>query len=72
MVGGMTTQIFTVTGMSCDHCVRAVTEEVAKLPGAQDVVVDLTSGSLTVASAEGLDPAKVAAAVDEAGYEVAP
>ena len=68
----MTTQTFTVTGMSCDHCVRAVTEEVAKLPGAQDVAVDLASGSLTVASADGLDPAEVAAAVDEAGYQVAP
>jgi len=68
----MTTQTFTVTGMSCDHCVRAVTEELAKLPGAQDVAVDLASGSLTVASADGLDPAEVAAAVDEAGYQVAP
>ena len=69
---GMTTQTFTVTGMSCDHCVRAVTDEVAKLPGARDVSVDLASGSLTVASSEGLDPAQVAVAVDEAGYEVAP
>ena len=68
----MTTQTFTVTGMSCDHCVRAVTEELAKLPGAQDVAVDLASGSLAVASADGLDPAEVAAAVDEAGYQVAP
>ena len=72
MVHGMTTQTFTVTGMSCDHCVRAVSDEVAKLPGAQDVAVDLASGSLTVASADGLDPARVAAAVDEAGYEVVP
>ena len=72
MVGAMTTQTFTVTGMSCDHCVRAVTDEVAKLPGARDVSVDLASGSLTVASSEGLDPTDVAAAVDEAGYEVVP
>jgi copper chaperone CopZ len=42
------------------------------LPGAQDVSVDLASGSLTVASTEGLDRAQVAAAVDEAGYEVVP
>jgi len=66
----MTTQTFTVTGMSCDHCVGAVTEEVAKLPGAEDVSVDLASGALTVSSAEGIDPADVAAAVDEAGYEL--
>ena len=72
MVGGMTTQTFTVTGMSCDHCVRAVTDEVAKVPGAEDVSVDLAAGSVTVRSAAGLDPAQVAAAVDEAGYEVAP
>jgi copper chaperone len=67
----MTIQTFTVAGMSCEHCVRAVTDEVAKLAGAEDVSVDLASGSLTVASREGLDPADVAAAVDEAGYELA-
>ena len=68
----MTTQTFTVSGMSCDHCVQAITGEVARLAGAEQVSVDLSSGSLTVASIHGLDPAVVAAAVDEAGYEVVP
>jgi copper chaperone CopZ len=72
MVEHMTSQTFTVTGMSCEHCVRAVTAEVAKLPGAEEVTVDLASGLLTIASDDGLDAVAVAAAVDEAGYEVVP
>jgi copper chaperone len=67
----MTTQTFAVTGMSCEHCVRAVTSEVAGIDGVEDVVVDLPKGSVTVRSVRGVDPAAVAAAVDEAGYEVA-
>jgi copper chaperone CopZ len=68
----MTSQTFTVTGMSCEHCVHAVTAEVAKLPGAENVTVDLASGLLTIASHGGLDVVAVAEAVDEAGYEVVP
>ena len=67
----MTEQTYTVTGMTCDHCVRAVTEELEKLPGVTDVDVELASGQVTVRSDEELDGAAVAAAVDEAGYEVA-
>ena len=66
----MTTATYTVTGMTCDHCVRAVTEEVSKLDGVQDVHVDLATGAVTVASTQPLDDARVRAAVDEAGYEV--
>ena len=66
----MTTATYTVTGMTCDHCVRAVTEEVSKLDGVQDVHVDLATGAVTVASTQPLDGARVRAAVDEAGYEV--
>ena len=67
----MTTSTFTVTGMTCDHCVRAVHDEVAAIEGVTDVEVDLASGRVTVASTEAVDPAAVAAAVDEAGYEMA-
>lgn len=67
----MTTSTFTVTGMTCDHCVRAVHDEVAAIEGVTDVEVDLASGRVTVASTEAVDPAAVAAAVDEAGYELA-
>jgi len=66
----MTTATYTVTGMSCEHCVAAVTSELTQLAGVTDVDVDLATGAVTVTSAAALDPAAVTAAVDEAGYEV--
>lgn len=66
----MTSATYRVTGMTCDHCVRAVTEEVSKLAGVTDVAVDLSSGTVTVSSDNPLDEAAVKAAVDEAGYEL--
>ena len=65
------TSTYTVTGMTCSHCVQAVTEEISALPGVAGVQVDLGSGAVTVTSAEALDDEAVRAAVDEAGYEVA-
>ena len=67
-----TTTRFTVVGMTCEHCVRAVTEEVSAIPGVTDVDVDLASGRLTVHSARSIDEGTVRAAVDEAGYALAP
>jgi copper chaperone CopZ len=67
----MKTAIYHVTGMTCDHCVRAVTEEVSKLAGVTDVGVDLSSGTLTVSSDMPLDAAILRAAVDEAGFQLA-
>ena len=67
----MSTATYTVTGMTCGHCVSAVTEEVSGLPGVTDVRVDLASGGLTVTSDAPLDDDAVRAAVEEAGYEVA-
>ena len=67
----MTTATYIVKGMTCEHCVAAVTEEVGKLAGVTQVDVDLPTGAVTVESADALDPAEFAAAVDEAGYEVA-
>jgi copper chaperone len=66
-----TTSTWTVTGMTCDHCVRAVTEEVSGVGGVTSVQVDLTSGRLVVESDGPIDAAALVAAVDEAGYEVA-
>lgn len=66
-----TTTTYTVSGMTCGHCVTAVTDEVAKLSGVTGVDVDLASGRVQVTSDEPLDGAAVRAAVDEAGYEVA-
>ncbi len=62
---------YSVTGMTCDHCVQAVSGEFAALPGVDSVTVDLGSGAVTVSSAAPLADADVRAAVDEAGYELA-
>lgn len=68
----MTTQSFTVTGMTCGHCVASVTEEISEIPGVLDVQVVLETGSVTVTSAAPLAAEQIAAAVAEAGYELAP
>ncbi|RZU32359.1 heavy-metal-associated domain-containing protein [Blastococcus saxobsidens] len=65
-----TTASYTVTGMTCGHCVSAVTEEVSAVPGVTDVEVDLATGGLTVTSEQPVDESAVRAAVEEAGYEV--
>jgi copper ion binding protein len=67
----MSSATYTVVGMTCGHCVTAVTEEVAQLPGVTAVDVDLASGGLTVRSDATVDDSAVRAAVEEAGYEVA-
>ena len=66
-----TTQTYTVTGMTCGHCVASVTEEVQEIPGVENVDVVLETGSLTVTSAEPVDDAAVRTAVEEAGYQLA-
>ena len=67
----MSTTSYTVVGMTCGHCVNAVTEEVSVVPGVTTVDVDLASGGLTVTSTEPVDDDAVRAAVEEAGYSVA-
>jgi copper chaperone CopZ len=64
------TTVCIVAGMTCGHCVAAVTEEVSKLAGVSEVAVDLDSGRVSVTSAEPLAEANVRTAVDEAGYEL--
>jgi copper chaperone CopZ len=66
------TNTYTVTGMTCSHCVQAVTGELTSLPGVEDVRIDLASGAVTVTSTAPLADNDVRAAVDEAGYELAP
>jgi len=65
-----TTAKYTVQGMTCGHCVAAVTEEVSGIAGVSDVAVELDSGAVTVTSDSPLDVATVKAAVEEAGYEL--
>jgi len=67
----MSTATYTVVGMTCGHCVNAVTEEVSQVPGVTGVDVDLASGGLTVTSDAPVSDSAVLAAVEEAGYEVA-
>ncbi len=62
---------YTVTGMTCGHCVNAVTTELSKLPGVEAVEVDLATGAVGVESTQPLDDAAVREAVDEAGYALA-
>ena len=70
MMGDMAQQqIYTVAGMTCGHCVRAVTEEVEQVDGVRDVDVDLETGRMVVSSDTPVDDA-IRAAVDEAGYEL--
>ncbi len=63
---------FTVTGMTCGHCRRAVTEEISGVAGVESASVDLTTGSVTVTATRSVDRADIAAAVDEAGYVLVP
>ena len=67
----MSTATYTVVGMTCGHCVSAVTEEVSQVPGVTGVDVDLESGGLTVTSDAPVEAGAVRTAVEEAGYEVA-
>ncbi len=59
---------YTVTGMTCEHCVASVTEEVSEVDGVTDLTVDLPGGLLRVRG--DVDDAAVVAAVEEAGYAV--
>lgn len=65
----MSETTYTVTGMTCQHCVASVQEEVSEVPGVTEVRVDLDSGRVVVVG-EAQDAA-VRAAIDEAGYAVA-
>jgi copper ion binding protein len=66
------TSTYTVVGMTCGHCVASVSEEVGEVAGVANVEIDLDSGRMTVTSDSALDDAQVKAAVEEAGYALAP
>ncbi len=69
----MKTEQFLVPGVSCQHCVHAVTSEVSKLAGVQQVDVNLDNKLVTVQAGEDVTPASIVAAIQEAGYdEVSP
>lgn len=64
----MSTMTYSVPGMTCDHCVKAVTTEVSALSGVTDVAVDLVAKTVLVIGSE-LDDADIRAAIEEAGFE---
>lgn len=66
----MATATYIVTGMTCGHCVSAVTTELSAIAGVNDVRADLETGRATVTSAEPLDRDLFVAAVNEVGYQL--
>ena len=69
----MPTTTFAVSGMTCDHCVAAITEEVGDLDGVNRVDVELVPGGdslVTVTSDRALPSDEIRAAVEEAGSEL--
>jgi len=60
----------TVIGMTCQHCVNAVTEEVSALDGVSAVEVDLDSGRVVISSHSPLTEMQLQTAIAEAGYEI--
>jgi copper chaperone CopZ len=65
------TETYDVVGMTCDHCVRAVTEEVSALVGVRHVDVNLTAGRVSVTTEQVVPLARIREAVAEAGYALA-
>jgi len=65
------TATYAVVGMTCGHCVNAVSAEITKLPGVTEVAVDLDTGAVKVSSEHPLDESAVEAAIAEAGYAMA-
>ena len=65
----MTTERFQVPGVSCQHCINAITQEVSALPGVQRVQVVLDDKTVTVEHAEQVNTNQIVAAINEAGYD---
>lgn len=66
----MATSTYTVVGMTCEHCVASVTEEISDIAGVTGVDVDLATGRVSVTADGPVQDVAVAAAIDEAGYEL--
>lgn len=65
-----TVRTYQVSGMTCTHCVGAVTREIGALDPVTDVQVELATGDVTVQSTRPLTDAELTAALDEAGYQL--
>lgn len=62
--------VFTVVGMTCNHCVNSVSEELLKINEVTDVKVDLKTGKVNLQSKSAISQSDIAAAISEAGYEL--
>jgi copper chaperone CopZ len=66
----MSTETYDVTGMTCEHCTRAISAEIAAVAGVTAVDVDVTTGTITVGSSQPVNIAEIRDAVEEAGYSL--
>jgi copper chaperone len=67
----MSLSVISVTGMTCEHCEKAVRAEISAIPGVSQVDVDVASGEVRVLAEPVPDMATLRAAVEEAGYQLA-
>jgi copper chaperone CopZ len=67
----MSLSVITVTGMTCEHCEKAVRAEISAIPGVSQVDVDVASGEVRILAEPALELADLQAAVEEAGYQLA-
>lgn len=68
----MTETTYAVVGMVCRHCAGFVTDEIRRIASVAAVAVDVENGTVAVTSDRDLHIAEIRAAVEEAGYELAP
>ena len=66
-----TTRTYNVTGMTCEHCVLSVREEIEEISAVSAVDVDLETGTVAVTAPETVTTEQIRAAVEEAGYQLA-
>ncbi|MDP9363961.1 MAG: heavy-metal-associated domain-containing protein [Chloroflexota bacterium] len=67
----MSQQTYQVPDVSCQHCVRAITDELTKLPGVQQVGVDLDTKLVTVEHDGSVSDQQLRQGIEEAGYDIA-
>ena len=68
----MSLSVITVTGMTCEHCEKAVRAEISAIPGVSQVDVDVASGEVSILAEPAPERADLQAAVEEAGYQLVP
>jgi len=67
----MVTRVYRVPGVSCQHCVRAITEELRKIEGVHDIEVNLAAKIVRVVSEDTVPDERIRSGIEEAGYTIA-